>query len=219
MLDRRLFPMRLWDKAMKYGVWNPAAIDFTTDRSQWAAFDDVFRQQVVDLCTVFRAGEEAVAADLLPLLHVVGAEGRVEEEMYLCSFLWDEARHIDLLQRLFAELCGEFDEAGSRLHPVYRRIFDDELRPALARLLTDASPEAQVRASVTYHLVVEGVMAETGYYVFRRILLIVLRTNVAVMTNSTASVSASTSERKAALCSSGPNSRRPRTSRRWCSAS
>ena len=34
------------------------------------------------------------------------------------------------------------------------------------RLYTDTSVEAQVDASVTYNMIVEGIMAETGYYVF-----------------------------------------------------
>jgi ribonucleoside-diphosphate reductase beta chain len=36
------------------------------------------------------------------------------------------------------------------------------------RLLTDPSPENQIRASVLYNMIVEGVLAETGYYSFSR---------------------------------------------------
>ena len=37
-------------------------------------------------------------------------------------------------------------------------------------LLTDQSPAAQIRASVTYNLIVEGVLAETGYYAYYNML-------------------------------------------------
>ncbi|MEO9028831.1 MAG: ribonucleotide-diphosphate reductase subunit beta, partial [Ktedonobacteraceae bacterium] len=37
-------------------------------------------------------------------------------------------------------------------------------------LRTDSSVEAQVRASTTYNMIIEGVMAETGYYSFHQVL-------------------------------------------------
>jgi ribonucleoside-diphosphate reductase beta chain len=45
-------------------------------------------------------------------------------------------------------------------------IFYEALPQALNRLTTDSSPEAQVIASVTYNMIVEGVLAETGYHTF-----------------------------------------------------
>jgi ribonucleoside-diphosphate reductase beta chain len=36
----------------------------------------------------------------------------------------------------------------------------------MERLIDDASPEAQAEASVTYNMVVEGILAETGYHAF-----------------------------------------------------
>lgn len=45
-----------------------------------------------------------------------------------------------------------------------------EIRELLARLLADPSPAAQVRASVLYNMIVEGVLAETGYYGYFTIL-------------------------------------------------
>jgi ribonucleoside-diphosphate reductase beta chain len=168
-LNRNLLPMRLWEKAKVHGVWNPATIDFTTDLVHWPTLPDRFRRRLIQLCAVFLAGEEAVSADLMPLIRVAAAEGRIEEEMFLTSFLWDEARHVDLFQRFFSAFCPELDEASKRPADVYRQMFEDELRPALERLSVDTSAESQVRASVTYHLVVEGVMAETGYHVFRRL--------------------------------------------------
>ena len=48
----------------------------------------------------------------------------------------------------------------------YNYIFYDALPAALSALEADSSPSAQVRASVTYNMVVEGVLAETGYHAF-----------------------------------------------------
>ncbi|HEX7240492.1 MAG TPA: R2-like ligand-binding oxidase [Longimicrobiaceae bacterium] len=169
-LDRDSFPMRLWKKAKVHGVWNPEDIDFTRDREDWLALPAGRRERVLQLCALFHAGEEAVTLDLLPLLRVVAAEGRMEEEMYLTSFLWEEAKHVDVFDRFFAEVTGDRGDLSRYWHPSYRRIFLEELPSALRRLDTDASPEAQVRASVTYNLVVEGIMADTGYFLFDRML-------------------------------------------------
>lgn len=38
------------------------------------------------------------------------------------------------------------------------------------RLLTDPSPENQIKASVVYNMIVEGVLAETGYYGYSQML-------------------------------------------------
>ncbi|HEX6751682.1 MAG TPA: hypothetical protein VF092_30595, partial [Longimicrobium sp.] len=52
-----------------------------------------------------------------------------------------------------------------RFHvPAYRKIFYEELPAAMEQLLTDRSPETLARASVTYNMIVEGVLAETGYH-------------------------------------------------------
>ena len=51
------------------------------------------------LTSMFQAGEEAVVLDLLPLVAVVAAEGRLEEELYLTSFLWEEAKHVETFRR------------------------------------------------------------------------------------------------------------------------
>ena len=48
----------------------------------------------------------------------------------------------------------------------YHQIFYDALPSALSTLERDPSPAAQIRASVTYNMIVEGVLAETGYHAF-----------------------------------------------------
>jgi ribonucleoside-diphosphate reductase beta chain len=168
-LDRSSLPMRLWKKAKVY-AWNPDDVDFSRDREAWLAMDPAARESILQLCALFHAGEEAVTADLLPLMRVIAAEGRMEEEIYLTSFLWEEAKHVDVFDRFFDEVTGDRGDLSRYWHPSYRRIFTEELPAALHRLDSDPSPEAQVRAGVTYNLVVEGMMAETGYFLFDRML-------------------------------------------------
>src|SRR5262249_6931936 len=92
-------PMRLWQKAKRLGVWDPAEIDFERDREHWAGFSPPEREFLLRTLALFQAGEEAVTLDLLPLIETVAGEGRIEEEMYLTSFLWEEAKHVEFFRR------------------------------------------------------------------------------------------------------------------------
>ncbi len=162
-LDRRCLPLRLWEKAKRAGIWNPSDFDFAADRRDWQGLDDAERDVLLRLTSLFQAGEESVTVELLPLIAAIAAEGRLEEEIYLTSFLWEEAKHVELFRRFLDEVAADASDLARYHTPAYRRIFYRELPAAMRRLETDRSPEAQARASVTYNLIVEGVMAETGY--------------------------------------------------------
>ncbi|HSN55026.1 MAG TPA: R2-like ligand-binding oxidase [Candidatus Sulfomarinibacteraceae bacterium] len=169
-LDRSALPMVLWAKAKKLGVWDPADIDLEGDREHWLALTVRERETLLHLTSLFVGGEEAVAVDLLPLISVIASEGRIEEEIYLTSFLWEEAKHVDAFHRFLEEVVVDPGDLGRFRSPSYRRLFEEELPGALDRLRHDPSPTAQARASVTYNLIVEGVLAETGYRAYHAML-------------------------------------------------
>ena len=159
--------MRLWQKSKRLGTWDPAAIDLTEDRRQWPGFRPAEREFLLRTLALFQAGEEAVTIDLLPLIDAVAAEGRIEEEMYLTSFLWEEAKHVELFRRWLDEVADARGDLWGYATPSYRTLFVDELPQAMGVLRTDRSPVAQIRASTTYNMIIEGVLAETGYHGFR----------------------------------------------------
>lgn len=165
-LDRDLPPMRLYEKAKKLGIWNPSDIDLSKDRRDWAKFTAEEKDLCLLLLSMFVAGEEAVTLDLLPLIQAIAQEGRIEEEMYLTTFLFEEAKHTDFFRRFMDEVA----EAGMDLTHYhgdnYRQLFYESLPDALNALRSDPSPASQIRASVTYNMIVEGVLAETGYQAF-----------------------------------------------------
>lgn len=166
--------MRLYEKAKRLGIWNPTDIDFSRDRADWLALAPDEQDILLRLTAMFQAGEEAVTLDLLPLIMTIAAEGRVEEEMFLTTFLFEEAKHTDFFNRFLTEVAG-VDGGGaadlSRYHSVnYRTVFYEALPTALLALQTDRSPAAQVRASVTYNMIVEGMLAETGYHAYFTVL-------------------------------------------------
>lgn len=155
--------MRLYQKAKRLGVWDPAAIDLGRDAADWAALSAAERDLLLRVTSLFQAGEESVVLDLLPLMLTIAREGRLEEELFLTAFLWEEGKHTEFFRRFLDEVAGAPELAGLET-PSYRAIFHDELPSSMNALLEDPSPAAQARAVVTYTMIVEGVLAETGYH-------------------------------------------------------
>jgi len=169
-LDHELPPMRLWHKSKKLGIWDPRDIDFTQDRRDWLRLDAQQQDTLLRLSSLFQAGEESVTIDLLPLMMTMAEEGRLEDEIYLTAFLWEEAKHVETFRRFLDEVAEEHSDLSRYHTPSYQAIFGDALPTALGRLRHDRSPVAQAEASVTYNLIVEGVLAETGYHAYHAIL-------------------------------------------------
>jgi ribonucleoside-diphosphate reductase beta chain len=145
-------------------VWDPREIDLAQDAEEWPRLAPDERDLLLRVTSLFQAGEESVVLDLVPLLLVIGREGRLEEELFLTAFLWEEGKHAELFRRYLDEVGGGGGDLARFHGPAYRALFDEELPRTMGALLEDASPAAQARAVVTYTIVVEGVLAETGYH-------------------------------------------------------
>lgn len=159
------FPYRLYQKAKKFGVWNPIDIDFSQDEKDWKIMTEEQREGILRLISMFQAGEEAVTLDLLPLIMVIAKEGRLEEEMFLTTFLFEEAKHTEFF-RLVLNAIGERGDLSHFHSDTYKKVFYEILPASMERLVTEQSPEAIAEASTVYNMFVEGVLAETGYYSF-----------------------------------------------------
>ncbi len=166
-LDWNSVPMRLFQKAKKLGAWDPQGLDFSHDAADWASFNDIERDFLLRTVALFQAGEQGVTSELLPLIMAIAEEGRLEEEIFLTSFLWEEAKHVEFFRRWLDEVAVARGNLEHYLTPSYRLLFFVELPSALNALKLDRSVEAQIRAAVTYNMIIEGVLAETGYHGFR----------------------------------------------------
>lgn len=159
------FPFRLFQKAKRLGTWNPADIDFSQDQRDWKTLNAEQKEDILRLISQFQAGEEAVTLDLLPLIMAIAKEGRLEEEMFLTTFLYEEAKHTEFF-RLVLNAIGERGDLSHYHTETYQKIFYEILPTTMERLVNDQSPEAIAEASVVYNMFVEGVLAETGYFSF-----------------------------------------------------
>ncbi|MEM0962486.1 MAG: R2-like ligand-binding oxidase [Bacteroidota bacterium] len=169
-LDHGLAPMRLFAKAKKLGTWDPAAIDLTQDAADWRRLSERERDLLLRLSAQFGAGEESVTTDLLPLLGWAASEGRLEDELFLTAYLWEEAKHVEGFDRFLREVAGVEGDLEEYLTPAYRAHFAEAQPAAMERLKTDHSPEALVDALVTYQMGTEGILAETGYHAYATVL-------------------------------------------------
>jgi ribonucleoside-diphosphate reductase beta chain len=159
-------PMRLYDKAKRLGVWDPSAIDLTRDAVDWTELTEEEQEGIEQITALFLVGEEAVTIDLLPLVLAIAREGRLEEELFLTTFLFEEGKHTQFFRRFLDEAAGSPPALDRWITPSYRTLFMEELPSAMNALLEDPSPAAQAHAAVTYNMIVEGVLAETGYQVY-----------------------------------------------------
>src|SRR5512145_70983 len=165
-LNHQLLPMIDYHKAKEL-MWDPRQVDCAQDKRDWATMSVDERDLILRAGSLFHAGEEAVAHDLAPLLVAVRREGgHTEDEFFLTTQIFEEAKHMEFFDRWFDEVAGGEVDLASFLGENYGTIFYQVLPEALNRLLIDNSALAQVEASVVYHLIIEGVLAETGYHGF-----------------------------------------------------
>ena len=56
-------PLRLYQQALRAGVWDPHALEFSADISQWDTLSPAEREPLVRLTFLFHAGEEGMTRD------------------------------------------------------------------------------------------------------------------------------------------------------------
>ncbi|MEO1023587.1 MAG: R2-like ligand-binding oxidase [Bacteroidota bacterium] len=165
-LDFNSFPLRLFQKSKKLGIWDPASISFEQDVRDLKSLTQQEITLLMHLTSMFVAGEESVTGDILPLMRAMAKRGWIEEELYLTSFAWEEAKHTEFFS-IFLQQVMQTNQDLSHFHsPSYRAIFYDALPKAMEHVLYDHSDAAIAKASTTYNLIVEGTLAETGYHAY-----------------------------------------------------
>jgi ribonucleoside-diphosphate reductase beta chain len=156
----------LWERQN----WSAHEIDFSVDREQWLATPAASQVDTAWSLASFYIGEERVTADLAPFL-LAAPSGEVE--LFLATQLVDEARHTAMFDRFGSEVMAlSGDDLRSRLRELertmlspWREVFDGALRDIASQI--KAKPDDLdlfVDGIVTYHMVIEGVLAMTGQH-------------------------------------------------------
>lgn len=152
--------------------WDPYEIEIEEDKKNLLEADldeEVFDGMRMGIAR-FGAGEEAVTEDLAPFTVVLED---IEDQMYVTTQIYEEAKHTELFDRYWRNVINPVEEANGweKSSPLEDRWFNDaydELfernERATSRLLEEDTPENRARAFSHYHLTIEGVAAQTGYY-------------------------------------------------------
>jgi len=162
------FPARLYCKGKQLS-WEPEAIDFSQDVKDWENITPTQRRMIVQMVAIFAEGEGAVTSHLAPMIICLSKGGYREHELYLTQFLYEEARHVEAFDRFRCAVCPGEDVVQHQT-PSSRILFEQELPRVMERLLSDNSPRVLADAAATYNMILEGVVAETGYFTWRNML-------------------------------------------------
>jgi len=172
-LDRSTRSARYYRNAVERH-WDPGEVDLGADREALLAADEAVLAGLRVPLAKFGAGEQSVTEDLAPLAVVLDG---IEDQLFVTTQLYEEAKHTDFFDRYWLEVVNAVEEErGLALStPTDPAWFDDDYldlfarnEAAMDRLLTDDTPENRARAYCHYHLTIEGILAQTGYYGLHR---------------------------------------------------
>lgn len=164
-MDFDSLPMRLF-RASQERAWTASAIDYSRERADWMSLDAGERELLLRLVSGFRVGERGVTHELAPLQQRLREERRIEEELYVTAQMFEEARHVEFFERWLQEALPGVFGRDIAYPPLVGDLFSERLPQVMRALHSDPSPEAQLRAVLTYHFFVEGVGAESAYPIY-----------------------------------------------------
>jgi ribonucleoside-diphosphate reductase beta chain len=156
----------LWERQN----WRASEIDFSVDREQWVTTPRASQLDTIWSLGSFYIGEERVTADLVPF---VAAAPSGEVEAFLSTQLVDEARHAVFFDRFGSEVMvldagdfrGRLNELEELMIGPWHQVFDEDLRGISKRIAERPDDlDLFVEGVVTYHMVIEGVLAMTGQH-------------------------------------------------------
>jgi ribonucleoside-diphosphate reductase beta chain len=154
--------------------WNPHEIDLSADADRIADLDEAAFEGLRRTLALFGAGEQAVTDDLAPLAVVLDDP---DDQAFVSTQLYEEAKHTDFFDRYWREVVTRAEERRGTattspgddrwFSEAYADLFDRN-EAAMERLLVEDTPESRASAYCHYHLIIEGVLAQTGYYGVQR---------------------------------------------------
>jgi ribonucleoside-diphosphate reductase beta chain len=157
----------LWERQQ----WATQDIDFTQDRIDWhERIPEEERFQRMYGLSSFFIGEQKVAEELGPMMRAAPTE---EMQVFLCTQIADEARHVRFFNRFYEEvgvleadsLQGRLAETIEHVNPEFNELFDEMLKSRVDHLARQPEDlEKLVEAVTLYHMVIEGMLALTGQH-------------------------------------------------------
>ncbi|GIM45409.1 hypothetical protein DNHGIG_09580 [Collibacillus ludicampi] len=156
----------LYRKAIRFGTWDPAAIDLTQDKVDFESLDEDLKGYLIHFCTGFLDAEENVALKFCPWI-MLGSS--TEQQAFLSTQLLDEFKHTEFFLRYFKEVLGRERIPGVK--NIVQQKLDERVKKMLAALeQSEEEREAVLVEGLThYQGIIEGVQAMSGYDVFEAV--------------------------------------------------
>ena len=153
--------------------WDPGEIDLEVDKENIKELPDEGLDPLRRGLALFGAGEEAVTEDLAPL--AVALED-ISDQMFVTTQLYEESKHADFFHRYWKEVINPeearrgMEESNPRddewFSDEYNQLFTEN-EEVMHRLLEDDTPKNRATAFCYYHMTIEGILGQTGYYGFQ----------------------------------------------------
>ncbi|WP_018133455.1 R2-like ligand-binding oxidase [Effusibacillus pohliae] len=159
-------PFDLYQKAKQFGKWDPQKIDFSKDAQDWKRLDADEKEQIRKICSLFYHGELSVHENLA--MYFI-AMPRFDQKAFLTTQMHEEAKHAELFAYFFQSIGEQFD-TSTYMIPEFVSVLEADLDRRSRALLDaingpDEEREAALVDAVTHYMgVVEGLLAESGYY-------------------------------------------------------
>jgi ribonucleoside-diphosphate reductase beta chain len=148
--------------------WAVSDLDFTLDKQDWDAAEDIQRKATLWSNRLFFNGEERVTMTLAPF---IWASPTPEIEIFLSTQMVDEARHTVFFDKWWHEVPGTdaknlaalLDDIRPDTNEGYNILFYDRLPSVAQRMATNPKDiDAFIEGVTIYHIVVEATLALTG---------------------------------------------------------
>ncbi|MGH7707060.1 MAG: ribonucleotide-diphosphate reductase subunit beta, partial [Vulcanimicrobiaceae bacterium] len=155
---------RLYRKAVRFGTWDPAAVDLSGERERYLEMEPRLRHYLERFCAAFHNAEENVARVFGPW---VMAGRTTWQQAFLSTQLIEEFKHMDFFERYFEAVFGHMRYNVALANPVHDAL--DQRGAKLIESLNHDDDERELRlveATTHYQGIIEGVQATTGYLIF-----------------------------------------------------
>src|SRR5256885_8876958 len=143
----------------EHAHWASQDVDLSRDLAAWAGLEDEVRDLLYFALSSLMVAEERISTQFVGL---VLAQADEEEGSFLSTQLVDEVRHMQFYARFQDEVVADpaaiaahVARARELLGPPFRRLFDEALVQAHARLAREPRDrEAKVDFVTIYHMVI-----------------------------------------------------------------
>jgi ribonucleotide reductase beta subunit family protein with ferritin-like domain len=157
--------MSLYEQAKDGAGWNPAHLDFSTDKAHWNRLQGEERVPVLALAVLGAHGLRRQWQTQSKLLVPIEHHGTIEESLCHSSHIFETARHVEFYQLLLNDI---FQLVGDpkRFHSTrFSSFFGQQLPEACDKLPGDLDAQTLIEALTLTGPLSKGVLAATSRYV------------------------------------------------------